>query len=154
MAYTFEGRLEEIELKLQNAEDKLHILEDHIHSVQYVYPTLASGVTLNASSSVWQLGSFVEVIPKNTIDDVFDIHWLNVGAMNNVTTCELHLYKGDLGSEILIAQTRVVRLSNQSGAGSIPIITPLISANERISAKLASATANTTLVISVSYHKY
>lgn len=147
MAYTFEGRIDEI-------EDSLHIINEHIHSVQYVYPTLASGITLTASANVWQLGSFIEIIPKNTIDDVFDIHWVNVGAMNNVTTCELHLFKGDLGSEVLISQTRIVRLSNQSGAASISIITPLISQGERISGKLASATPNTTLVISVSYHKY
>ena len=57
-----------------------HIFEEHIHSAQKVYPTLADGVTLTGHATAWTLGAIVEIIPVNTITSVFDIHYLNIGA--------------------------------------------------------------------------
>lgn len=134
--------------------DYIDIWDDHTHNTQLVYPTLAAPVTLTAGAGAWNLGNYIEIIPSNLITVPFDIHFINNGLMSDVTTCELHLFKGNLGNEVLIGKYRFVRLSNQTGAIPMHVITPLLPANTRISGKLASAVGNTTLAVSLSYHEY
>lgn len=136
-----------------NLYGKLSALLKHVHGTSYNYPTLAAGKTLTAGNG-WALGSKVEIVPASTIGDHFDIHWLNTGVASEVATYEIHLFKGGLGAEIFIGSQRTTRISNQAGALSIPIMTELLNANERISAAVASSTNGATIVVSLTYHTY
>ena len=133
----------------------LDMLKHHVHSVTKVYPTLANNVTLTGGAGAWQLGNFIEVVPANTITDWFDIHWVVLVDPSVQDNYQVELYQGDLGSEELIAQIKVTRDTNQGSTGSVPIMTPIIPANTRISAKLATESGgNDTLDIAVLYHEY
>ena len=47
--------------------DKVEILEEHMHGIPCAYPTGTAGVTVAGAAGAWTLGSFVEIIPVNTI---------------------------------------------------------------------------------------
>jgi hypothetical protein len=115
-----------------------------------VYPTLAAGKTI-VGSTAWVLGAFVEVIPVNTITSIFTITHVNIGVVSATDTYELVLYSGLAGNEIEIARTRLWRSNNATNGAVVPIQTKPIAANSRISAKVASATNNRNLVISLAY---
>lgn len=134
---------------------KLYIAMQHIHSAQKVYPTLAAGVTLTGGVASWALGSFVEVVPASTITSPFDIHHVNVGAASANDTYEIVLYKGALSSEVEVGRCRITRVANVSDISPVPMMTPILPANTRISAKVASASGGSdTVVISIFYHIY
>lgn len=145
-------------LKLVSNEEVLEnqeILLDHIHSAQKVYHSLANGVTLTGHATAWTLGDKTEVVPVNTIDQPFDIHYLNFGSASVTDTFEIVLYKGLAGAEIEIGRARVVRAAAQSGTAPTPIMTEMLPANTRISAAVASASGGgDTIVLSLFYHTY
>lgn len=126
----------------------------HIHRPAKCYPTLANGITINGGASAWQLGSFVEIIPANTITSAYDIHWVCVESVSATDTYELVLYSGSVGNEIEIGRVRTARESATAGATDVPIQIPPQSANTRISAKLASQSGGDNMIISIYYHQY
>lgn len=130
-------------------------LYQHVHKPSKCYPDLADGITITGGVSAWTLGSFVEIIPADTITTAFDIHWIEVEAVNAVDTYQLKLYSGAEGSEEEIGCVRFTRASNQTGASNVPIQIPFQHANTRISAKLASKSGGSdTATISLYYHIY
>jgi hypothetical protein len=132
-----------------------HTNEEHNHAAGKVYPTLADGVVLTAvtDASTWTLGSLVEVVPASTITDDFDIHHVLVEAISANSVYEIVLYAG--ASDTEIGRMRVVRSTVQSGTLNVPIQTPLVEANSRIRAAVASAGNNgETVTISLKYHLY
>lgn len=145
-------------LRLVSNEEVLynqHIAEEHIHSAQKVYPTLANGITLTGHNTAWTLGNKTEIIPVNTITSMFDLHWVNIGEASVTDTYEIVFYKGLAGAEIEIGRCRVVRAAAQSGTAPVSLMTPLIPANTRISAALASASGGgDTLELALFYHTY
>jgi hypothetical protein len=152
---TLESGQTTINGKLDSALVYLERLEDHNHNNQLVYPTLADPPQLVSGTGKWTLGNFVELIPSNAITSPFDLHYFNTGIGSLVGTYEVHLFSGTLGNEVLFAKIRLARLSNQTGASPFPIMTPVFSANTRISAKLAvSVTTQETLLCSLAYHVY
>ena len=132
--------------------DYVHILEEHAHSISKCYPTLAGGVSIT-SGVVWTLGAFTELIPINTITEVFDIHWLIVESVTDDETYELVFYNVE-------TEISRVRWSSDLAAGGrilsvpIPTLMGLQEANSQIQCKLASSGATETVVISVLYHTY
>ena len=101
------------------------------------------------------MGSFAVIVPANTIPSPFDIHCLNIAAVNANDTFELILYSGPNGSEAEIGRVRFTRLSNAGAAPHEPFQTPIIPANTQIKAKVASqAGTSNTCTISVMYHHY
>lgn len=133
----------------------LHILEEHAHDPSKVYPTLADGVNITGGAGSWVLGSFVELIPASTITDKFDIHWVHVEAVSANDTYELVLYSGELGSEVEICRARFTKSTTAgAGASEFHVQTPIIPANTRISAKLASSGGGDNVDISIQYHEY
>jgi hypothetical protein len=102
----------------------------HIHQPALCYPTLANGIQVNTGSEGWQLGNFTEIVPANTINSSFDIHFLN---FESASTRE--------------ANPSVI-ISN------VPVQVPVIYANSRISARLASNSGNRSVTLSVYYHTY
>lgn len=153
---TLESGQSSLDSLLDTCITYLERLEDHNHNNQLVYPTLADPPQLiSGSGAKWTLGNFIELIPANTINAPFDLHYFNTGIGSLVGTYEVHLFSGALGNEVNFAKIRLARLSNQTGASPFPIITPVFPANTRISGKLAvSVTTQETLLCSLAYHQY
>jgi len=132
-----------------------HMLHEHIHSKQQVYPTLANGVTITGAAGAWVLGNFSIVIPANTITRPFDIHHVNVASYNANDTFELVFYYGSDGSEIEAGRVRFSRATNTGATPNIPMMSTIIPANSQVKAKIATqnGTSNTA-TISIMYHTY
>lgn len=132
----------------------VHILEEHAHSVQKVYPPGADAITLTGAAGAWVEGAKVEIVPVNTITDEFDIHWATLVANAN-EQYEIYLYRGLAGSEVLIATVPFERVGVQTSSFQAAVMTPIIDANERISASCAtSGGGSDTCTIKLSYHEY
>jgi hypothetical protein len=132
-------------------------LLEHVHKPSKVYPTLAVGVTV-IGGAAWTLGAFVEIVPLNTITSDFDIHYVSIEAISANDVYELVLYSdadGVGGNEVEIGRVRFTRSAIQSATLNVPFMTPLISANAQIKAKIASSSGGgDSAVISVFYHTY
>jgi len=130
-------------------------LYQHVHNQAKVYPSLADGIIVTGGAGAWQLGNFVEIIPANTIQTAFDIHYINFEGASATDTYEFILFKGALGNEIEIGRIRTDRESATSGITNVPIQIPAQDANTRISAKVASKSGGSdTVTVSVYYHIY
>ena len=126
-------------------------LDDHVHTAQAPYPTLADSVTVTSSASAWTLGSFVEIVPVNTIIGDFDIHFIILSSISANDEYELVLYAGTT----LI--TCIAFVKSAAGEPSIPLTTqsPINPANTQIQAKLASKAALArTVDVKILYHLY
>jgi hypothetical protein len=110
-------------------------------AIQKIRPSLADGFTLTSNAEKWVMGEKVELIPTNSINVPFEIHFVGTGNASGLGSFEIHLFAGEIGAEVLIGQCRTVRVSNQTGPTSIPIQTPTQPANTRISASVARGTA-------------
>lgn len=132
----------------------VHTLEEHVHSAQKVYPTLSPGIAVAAGVGAWTLGDFFEIVAASTITSVFDIHYLSIEAITANDVYELVLYKGALASEIEVGRVRFSKSAAQEGTENQPFQTIIIAANERISAKLASATGSNNVTTGIIYHTY
>jgi len=132
---------------------KLNELIDHFHSVAKCYPSLANGIAIIGGGGAWELGLATQVVPINAIPLKFDIHFIEVSVASANDIYELALFS-DAGCTVEIGRVRTSKQSNQTGATSMPFLSPLIAANSGIWAKLASKTGGDTLTISVFYHTY
>jgi len=135
---------------------KAYIVEKHNHSAAKVYPTLAPAKIINkVNSSAWGLdANTTEVIPVNTIANPFDIHFINIGSLSANDQYELIMYRGGAGAEVEIGRVAFDRSVTVS-EGSIPIQTPLVAANTRISCRLSSNdTQARNVSIKLHYHTY
>ena len=136
----------------QRNHDKLDILDEHVHSSVFVRPTLANG-ELVEGGGVWTLGAFKEIIAADDIGTDFDIHWINIEAATADDIYELVLY---------VEETELTRerftVSLTAGARVLlpPLATqtPIVKANSQIQAKVASATGNEDVTISLEGHMY
>ena len=125
------------------------IILDHLHGVNKVYPSLATGISPVSAGTAWTLGNFIEVVPANTITTIYDIHFIKVEGFDKTGTYCLVLYEG--ASDIEVGRCRITRDSNSATFGFSPFMTPLIAANARIRAKLAhSGALAATLTFSIS----
>ena len=129
---------------------------EHNHGVTKALPLLAGGVLLTKAGGAWAaFGTPTEIIAASAIGSDFDIHWAQVAAMSANGEYMIALYQGAGGSETLIAEIPITRNAVQSQEGSVQIVTPLMSANARISGAISSGNvAADTLIIKVSYHTY
>ena len=128
-------------------------LEDHIHSASKVYPTLATGVTINGGVGAWVLGSATVIVPVNAIADEYDIHYISVASVSVNDTYELALFS-DAACTVEVGRVRFTRTAVQSSTSSTPMMTPILAANTGIWAKLASASGGDNIVVSIFYHVY
>ena len=158
-----EGKVEELVTEVGDNIDnhdgaslfgRLRELNEHVHTAQKVYPTLADGVTLTTAAGDWALGTITEIIPANTITAEFDIHEVLVEDVNTQDkTYELVLYYG--GSDIECVRVRFAATSNKGGVPAQFAMTPLIPANSRVRAQLAIEDGGSKIAkISLRYHEY
>ncbi len=133
---------------------RLRELNEHVHSLQKVYPTLADGVTLTTAAGDWALGTMTEIIPINTITLQFDIHEVLIEDVNTQDkTYELVLYYGAGDTEC--ARVRFAATSNKGGVPAQFAMTPLLPANSRMRAQIAIEDGGgKTAKISLRYHEY
>ncbi len=133
---------------------RLQQLIEHVHTRQYVYPTLADGVILTTGAGDWGLGTITEIVPANAITFIFDIYELVIEDVNTQDkTYELILYYG--GSDIVCGGTRFAATSNKGGVPNVNMQTVLIPANSRVKAQLAIQDGgNKTAKVSIRYHPY
>lgn len=131
-----------------------HIMDEHTHKEQKVYPTLADGVTLSSGAGDWGLGTIVQIVPISTIDSDFDIHEIVIEAVNTADkTYELVLYAGADDTEV--GRVRFAAGSVRGGVPNVNMQTPIIAKNSRIRGKLAIQDGNgKTATISLRYHTY
>jgi len=133
----------------------LHKLDEHVHSVQKCFPILADCISIPSAASSWTYGDYVEIVPVNTITNDFDIHLLNISNISTNDEYEIQIASGNEGSEISIACVSFERTLVMSQEGSVIIQTPVIPANSRISAKLASkSTVANSASFKIHYHTY
>jgi hypothetical protein len=134
--------------------DKIHILEEHAHSPQKIYPPSANAIVLTAAASAWTHGTKVEIIPAGAISEDIDIHWANITSLSANGEYEVIVYKGAVASEVEIGRVPAERTSVQSQEGNQPMLTRLLK-GERVSASVATSTGNAdTCKIKLSYHEY
>ncbi len=135
-----------------NNADKLHVMEEHMHAMSQVYPSMQAGVAVT-SAGVWTLGSFTELIPVNTITSDFDIHFVVLETVTDDEEYELVFYNVE-------TEISRIRFSSDLAAGGrvisfpIPTLMPIQKKNSQIQMKLASSGDTETVVLSVIYHKY
>jgi len=130
--------------------------EAHFHSISYVYPSLANDPQIVAGDSgAWAEGAKVEIVPASTIANPFDLHYFALSAISAAGIFQINFYKGGAGSEVLIAQKKFAKGTNNEPLISQPLQTELLPANTRISASLAclAGTAKT-VNVSICYHIY
>ncbi len=135
---------------------KSHLLKEHTHSVAMIHPELVDPIQLQKASGAWAAyGTPTEIVAAGAITDDFDLHFGIVSAIGANGDYTIEIYQGAALSEVQIAHIAVSRNAVQSQEGAIPIITPLILANTRISAALSSGNAGQdTLELKLMYHVY
>ena len=134
-----------------NNYDILKVIEEHFHSSQNVYPTGAAGVAV-LGGAAWTLGNFVEIIPANSIESDFDIHWINIEAVTAADTYELVLYA--VTTEIARVRFTVDGVPANLILPTVRVQTPVTLKNTQIQAKVMTASGTDTVTISLEYHTY
>lgn len=127
----------------------------HVHDSAKVYPDLADPVNVEAAAADWTYGSWVELIPSDTITKPFDIHWVHTAELSNQGNYQLQLGAGSAGNEESIGTIAFSRDSNQVQTASQPIQIPPQSANARVSVRLANGGSSAfNCDVKVYYHEY
>ena len=132
-----------------------HRENDHTHNAEMVIPTLNAGITVISCVAAWTLGAKIS-LGTSVIALDFDFHFMNVESMSDVDTHEFHLFKGaTTGAGTAISQVRTVKSANQDSQPAVPLITPLMVANQKTFIRMANlAGAASTAIITINYHAY
>ena len=121
-----------------SAMSKLHLLDDHVHKLQFVVPDLDDAISVTANAPAWEISSaFVEVIAANEIDEPFDLHFVSMTFDAN-DEYQLQIYAG----EVLIASADGERNTNQIRVANDPMQMEMQPANTQIQVKLACKSTN------------
>ena len=136
------------------ASDNVKTSEEHQHTEQLVYPTLADPITVTAHANDWVLGTITEIVPASTITEHFDIHEVSIETVSvKDKTFELVLYYG--ATDIECGRSRFSSATNKGGVPNGSFMTPIIPANSRIRAQLAVQDGGgQSCTISIRYHVY
>lgn len=135
----------------------LHTGYYHVHGRSFVYPNHANEVQLTSGVGAWNLtGALTEVIPAGALNTAaFDLHWIEISNIADVSTIQIDIYAGSVGNETLIGAAKATRSTNQSRNGAARVQIPQQVAGSRISCRLSDSTvSNTTVLVSFSGHYY
>lgn len=137
---------------VNGTDPTIHRLEEHAHSVQFVAPDLATGITATAvnDANTWDLGAASATIL--TAAAWCDIHQLDIYAISAAGEYQINIYDdGDLiisqsFSKASVVSDNYVRIEVQSR---------MIAPGSVITAKLASATNDgETVKVKIAGHYY
>ena len=138
----------------------LYTNEKHDHGVHRVYPAPADTAAMAISDlgvavlggAANTLGNFVEIIPASTVTSPFDAHFINVlGVSVNSENWELHLY--DCSDNEIVRMVWTLSATADKNV-KVPIITPMLPANECVKAKIRTVGGGDTATIQLAYHTY
>lgn len=118
-----------------------------------VYPTLAPGVPVVSGAADWVLGEFAEIVPSNTITQMFHVSSVVIESLDRNAVFELVLYQSL--NDIEIARGRFSVQGGLKGGEFSNFDTGSLMAGVRIRARLASsdgAARVATATISIGYH--
>lgn len=131
------------------------LINEHTHGISNFYPSLASNITLTAGATNFSLGAITTIISSGVITSDFDLHFVYAADATENGTYALYLYQGSSGSETKIAETRFNRSLPTGDAAPVMTMTPVITANSRISGAIATSTMGAASIgISLGYHTY
>jgi hypothetical protein len=119
-----------------------------------VYPSLAIAKQVSTTGT-YTLGDFTEIVPANAITTKFVIRKVQFANITGTGTYEVVLYSGLSGQEIEIGRTRIAKgTTGTDTILNIDMCTPILSANTRISAKIAySSGGSNSLYMSIVYQE-
>ncbi len=129
-----------------------HILEEHIHKEQLVYPTLANSIQVAGGAGAWQLGNLVTLMPANTVaaEMRLDIHWVIICALSANDEYELILY----ADTTQIGRLAFTRTDKKDVTDGVPFQCPILAPDVRIRARLASSGGGDNGNFKLMYHEY
>jgi len=131
----------------------LNLLKNHIHNAAKVYPTLADGERVIGGAGLWELGSFKEIVPANSITDLFMIHYINIEGASTDDVYEIVIYAATV--EIGRVRITFIDIANSQTLPSVPFMDVVIPANTQIQAKCATKGGGSeTVDISLAYHDH
>lgn len=124
---------------------------EETHTGQLIYPILAEGILVTSHLDAWVLGSYVTIIPANTINDDFHIHHICICSTSTEGVYyELRFYR----KTERLAIVNFTKTEKKDDILGLDVYMPHCEANSQIRAKLASSSAaqQDTTRISVWYH--
>jgi len=121
-----------------------------LHTKQFVYPVLATPVTLPAEGTAWTYGTLTQVVPINTIASNFAIHEIMISAMSaNASFVGRVTYGADDTEWSFFTLTRG---GAQTASTVIPIQGIVIPANSAVKIQIADSVGTSTLAVKIHYH--
>lgn len=115
----------------------------HIHGASWLFPDKADPITLTSSTAAWsQTGAIIEIVPANTFNHPFDIHWASISDISANLYGVIDFFSGNVGQEVKICSVDVVRTTAQSRENAMPMQIPQQAANTRISARFSDSTSS------------
>lgn len=138
-----------------NLYARMHTQYEHTHSVSRYFPSLAANVSITAGATAFSLGTITTVVPANTITSDFDIHFMHLTNASAAGNYIIRLYQGSTGSEIQVGEVRITQAVGLANLAPVPVMTPLMNANTRVSAAVATSTSGAASIdIALNYHTY
>lgn len=137
---------------IQTVESGFVVLDKHMHSRQYVYPTLQVGTPLTSGAANYaDPGVFTQVIPAGAIPGTYDVHWAHVWAISDLNSNgEIALYDD---SNVEISRFPVAQFAFDPEV-SFATMMPVCPAGGGVKAKFFSSAAGTTCRLKLMYHLY
>ena len=75
--------MDSVEIKIDEINTGVHIIEEHIHAITELWPLLAIPVELEKAAGIYAaFPAPTEIIPAGSIGLIFDIHWAVVSAIS------------------------------------------------------------------------
>ena len=147
--------LEALVAKIDAMRIVIELTEEHMHSVQKVYPTLAAGVTVTGHATAWTLGTVTEIVPINTIASDFDIHFVTVHDASAADAYEISFYSNNGAGNVEVGRCRMQRSLGAITSAAVVMQSPIIAANSAINAAVASKSGGgDNVIVSILYHTY
>lgn len=131
---------------------RLESMDDYLHGMQRVYPTLGAGTNVVTDSTVWTLSNgFTNItVPSNVITSDFSIHHLSIEQISANGVYELVLYNMTAKTEI--GRVRFTKNAAQDGIMDVPFSTAYQAANSQIGARVASDSGADNVTFAIIYH--
>jgi hypothetical protein len=134
---------------------RLHTLSEHFHSTQLVRPHLAAAINVAAAAPAWTYGALSgDLVAAASIAVPYDVHGIAIDSMSANDSYQLALVGTLGGVDTVVCEVSMVRTSPQLTSLHIPVQMPLLAANTRLRAKLASAAGSNTINLKVRLHTY
>ena len=129
-----------------------HIVEEHIHKEQLVYPTLANSIQVVGGAGAWELGVLTTLMPADTVaaNMRFDIHWVIICALSANDEYELILY----ANTTQIGRLAFTRTDKKDVTDGVPFQCPILDPGVRIRGRLASSSGGDNGNFKLMYHEY